>query len=133
MKALALVALLALVGCGEVTEVPAEQHQVDAGPELAADGGASPLDSTRLTPHPDAGAGPEAAPVSCIASGCAACVQATAAGPGLPSAAGCEALIACVRAGGQGEYPWQTCANMHGASGAAGGLQCAQALDKACP
>jgi hypothetical protein len=130
VKALALVVLLALVGCGEVTEVPGELAGDASAPELGqADGG---RDAAISETKPDLG-GPELAPVSCIVSGCASCTQAGPAGPGFQTAEHCAAVIACVRAGGQGEYPWQSCANMHASSLAAAGVACAQQLDKACP
>lgn len=130
MKTL-VVLLLALVGCGEVTEVP---------DQLAADGGASDGAAETYTVRPDGGfdtvSTPEASPppTTCtVADGCAACTQDSAAGAGLQSAGQCRQLIACVRAGGQGDFPWASCANLWGAAGAAGGLACAQQIDKACP
>lgn len=139
MKTLVVVLLLALVGCGEVTEVP---------DQLVADGGASDgAAETHTAGSPDSGPGrdavdhdtvstPEASPppTTCtVADGCAACTQDSAAGAGLQSAGQCRQLIACVRAGGQGDFPWASCANLWGAAGAAGGLACAQQIDKACP
>jgi hypothetical protein len=121
MKTLALVALLALVGCGEVTEV--DQLAGDGGaPDgaaetytVGADGGLDTVSTSETSPPP-----------SCIAASCAAC-------PGFAIPGQCAAIVACVRAGGQGEYPWQSCANMHAASLAAAGVACAQQTDKACP
>lgn len=132
MKTLALVALLALVGCGEVTERPELQQAADPGagdasaPELGqVDGGrdAAILETTAA----DLGG-------SCSApAGCASCLQAGGTSGGFVSVAQCAAVIACVRAGGQGAYPWQDCANLHGASLLGGGLACAQGLVRACP
>jgi hypothetical protein len=127
------IAVLQLFGCGEVTEVSADQVSDGGTPDGAAD-------NVRALPGlPDSGR-PETVstsetspPLACIPAGCAACVQASSAGPGFTSAAQCAAIVACVRAGGQGEYPWQSCANLHAASLLSGGLQCAEALDKACP
>lgn len=126
MKTLALVALLALVGCGEVTEVD----------QLAGDGGAPDGAAETQTPppgRPDLGGGSEVVstsetspPPSCVATSCAAC-------PGFAIPGQCAAIVACVRAGGQGEYPWQSCANMHAASLAAAGVACAMQLEQACP
>jgi len=131
---LALAAVLAwFTGCGEVTERP-ELQQLDASaPELGqADGGrdASVLETTAA----DLGGSPEAPPASCsAAAGCASCTQEGGTAGGFVSVPQCAAVIACVRAGGQGAYPWQDCANMHGASLAGGGLACAQGLVRACP
>lgn len=124
----ALLLLLALVGCGEVTEVPG-QLQADAGAgDVSSDRGPpSAMTDTPPggLPETDAGA-TEGGPPSCVAASCAAC-------PGFAIPGQCAAIVACVRAGGQGEYPWQSCANMHAASLAAAGVACAMQLEKACP
>jgi hypothetical protein len=121
-----------VAGCGEVTERP--ELQPDAlAPELGqVDGGrdASVLETTAAA---DGGATPESPPPCSAAAGCASCTEAGGTAGGFVSVPQCAAVISCVRAGGQGAYPWQDCANMHGASLAGGGLACAQGLVRACP
>ncbi len=137
---LTLVALLALVGCGEVTQTDLVAA-ADAGAELAGDGGAPDgaaethtVGSPDAVDHDTVSTSETSPPPSCIAAGCAACTLAMPAGPGYPSAAVCEAVIACVRAGVLGYgVQWETCDNMFAVSQDVGGLLCAQNLNLACP
>ncbi len=105
-------------GCGQVTETP-EPEQTYRGE--SRDGAVPDGD-----PQGDTVSTSETSPPACsILAGCAACT-------GFRSPATCAAIIACVREGTHGDYPWQSCANLH-ADSLNTGTACAQQLDKACP
>ncbi len=119
----ALVALVVLVvGCGGVTVSPLE-HEGGVADGVADS--AFPSDHAQPVAA-DSGlndAGPDVeAPPSCSSSArCAACAP-------YP----CEAVLACVRSGDGGTYPWLNCSNMIAGVGAsAADMNCT--MRAACP
>jgi hypothetical protein len=129
-----LVVAAFLVACGQVTATDVN-GLVTRGP--AVDGGADDaIDVERDAGPSSSDVGPEHdqvdpptmtsddGPVSCLD----ACVRCTLAdgldGPPYRTAQRCADVIACVRAGDAGLYPWQTC---HSGT-ESGGLHCAMAV-----
>jgi hypothetical protein len=126
-------------GCGSVqvgSPSDADSDQSSSHPIGAPDAHRPPLE----VGYKDAGAvvdvdmPPEgSADRSTCLFGCASCTQSGPTGPGYPDAEVCAAVIACVRSGGGGTYPWQSCHNLAGGGADWGGLSCAQLVAASCP
>ncbi len=124
--------VVAVAGCGNVTAVDqpirgvADDAGADLTPESRADGAGA--DARAEAGFSDVGSLPCSA-----AAGCAACTAPGPTGPGYRTASQCADVIACVKAGDAGEYPWQTCHNYAGGGDSYAGLACAERLVAACP
>lgn len=119
----ALCALLTL-GCGSITLAPADQLGPDAGIlEGVADSAAR--EAPYMAEARPAAASDDAGPDFETPAARPSCAEACGACPGYP----CAAVIACVRSGDGGAYPWQSCHNeIAGVGASVDGLHCAMLL-----